>query len=42
MNQLTLTAPIELSCKGVHSGEYIKATFKPAPDNHGYKFKRID
>ncbi|MDE5876278.1 MAG: bifunctional UDP-3-O-[3-hydroxymyristoyl] N-acetylglucosamine deacetylase/3-hydroxyacyl-ACP dehydratase [Muribaculaceae bacterium] len=42
MNQLTLNAPFEVSGKGLHSGEYIKATFKPAPDNHGYKFKRVD
>lgn len=42
MNQLTLNAPFEVSGKGLHSGEYIKAMFNPAPDNHGYKFKRTD
>ena len=27
---------------GLHTGVHIKATICPAPDNHGYKFQRID
>lgn len=42
MNQQTLKAPFTLEGKGLHSGINIKATFKPAPANHGYKFKRVD
>lgn len=42
MKQLTLKAPFTLSGKGLHSGLEITATFKAAPDNHGYKFKRTD
>lgn len=42
MKQLTLKSPFTLSGKGLHSGMEITATFLPAPDNHGYKFKRID
>jgi UDP-3-O-[3-hydroxymyristoyl] N-acetylglucosamine deacetylase/3-hydroxyacyl-[acyl-carrier-protein] dehydratase len=42
MNQLTLKAPFTLSGKGLHSGLEITATFNPAPENHGYKFRRID
>lgn len=42
MNQLTIKAPFTLSGKGLHTGIFITATFKPAPANHGYKFKRID
>jgi UDP-3-O-[3-hydroxymyristoyl] N-acetylglucosamine deacetylase/3-hydroxyacyl-[acyl-carrier-protein] dehydratase len=42
MNQLTLKDSFTLSGKGLHSGVEITATFKPAPANHGYKFKRID
>lgn len=42
MKQLTLKDSFEVTGKGLHTGLDIKATFKPAPDNHGYKFKRID
>lgn len=42
MKQLTLNAPFTLSGKGLHSGLEITATFLPAPDNHGYKFRRTD
>ncbi len=42
MNQLTLKAPFTVKGKGLHSGLEIEATFKPAPENHGYKFQRID
>lgn len=42
MKQLTLKSPFTLSGKGLHSGMEITATFQPAPENHGYKFKRID
>lgn len=42
MQQLTLNESFEVSGKGLHSGLQIKAVFKPAPENHGYKIKRID
>lgn len=42
MNQQTLKSAFTLQGKGLHSGLEITATFKPAPANHGYKFKRID
>ncbi len=42
MKQLTLQAPFSLRGKGLHSGMEITATFLPAPDNHGYKLKRVD
>lgn len=42
MKQLTLKAPFEVEGKCLHSGKIIKAKFIPAPENHGYKFKRID
>lgn len=42
MKQLTLKAPFSVSGKGLHSGLEITATFLPAPENHGYKFKRVD
>lgn len=40
--QRTLKGPITLSGVGLHTGANANITFKPAPTNHGFKFKRID
>ena len=40
--QNTLASEFSLSGKGLHTGLSINITFKPAPENHGYKIKRID
>lgn len=40
--QKTLRAPVSIKGKGLHTGYEVSVTFKPAPENHGYKFKRID
>lgn len=40
--QKTLAGSFSLEGKGLHSGLDIQITFKPAPENHGYKIKRID
>lgn len=42
MKQLTLKGEFTLKGKGLHTGAQLKATFCPAPDNHGYKIQRID
>ena len=42
MKQLTLKNEFTVEGKGLHTGLHIKATVCPAPDNHGYKFQRID
>lgn len=42
MNQQTLKSSFTLEGKGLHTGMMIKATFHPAPANHGYKFCRVD
>lgn len=44
MNPRQRTIKTEVSVKGVglHTGANVTLTFKPAPENHGYKFKRID
>lgn len=42
MNQKTLNGEFTLTGKGLHTGLEIEARFLPAPDNHGYKFKRVD
>lgn len=40
--QHTIAKSTTLSGKGLHTGAQVNITFKPAPPNHGYKFKRID
>lgn len=42
MKQITLKDSFSVKGKGLHTGLEIEATFYPAPDNHGYKFQRID
>ena len=42
MYQQTLNGEFTLTGKGLHTGLEITARFMPAPDNHGYKFKRVD
>jgi UDP-3-O-[3-hydroxymyristoyl] N-acetylglucosamine deacetylase/3-hydroxyacyl-[acyl-carrier-protein] dehydratase len=40
--QRTLKAPISFTGKGLHTGVQVNMTFHPAPDSHGYIFKRTD
>jgi UDP-3-O-[3-hydroxymyristoyl] N-acetylglucosamine deacetylase/3-hydroxyacyl-[acyl-carrier-protein] dehydratase len=40
--QRTLKAPISFKGKGLHTGVEVNMTFHPAPDSHGYIFKRTD
>lgn len=40
--QNTLKAAFSLSGKGLHTGQQLKVTFSPAPENFGYKIQRID
>ncbi len=42
MKQKTLKNGFSVSGKGLHTGMDITATFLPAPENHGYKFQRVD
>lgn len=42
MNQITLLSPFTVKGKGLHTGLELEATFNPAPENFGYKFKRVD
>lgn len=42
MKQQTLKGQFTVKGKGLHTGLEIEATFLPAPENHGYKFQRID
>ena len=40
--QRTVAKSIKCSGTGIHSGKKVNLTIKPAPINHGIKFKRID
>lgn len=42
MKQQTLNGEFTVKGKGLHTGLEIEATFYPAPENHGYKFQRVD
>ena len=40
--QRTIMADVTVSGTGLHTGEKVTMVFKPAPENHGYKFCRVD
>jgi len=40
--QRTIKKPISLSGVGLHTGNPVTLTFKPAPENRGIRFKRVD
>jgi UDP-3-O-[3-hydroxymyristoyl] N-acetylglucosamine deacetylase/3-hydroxyacyl-[acyl-carrier-protein] dehydratase len=40
--QRTLKSAVTVSGVGLHTGKFTTITFRPAPDNHGFKFQRID
>ena len=40
--QNTIKNEITLSGVGLHTGNEVVMTFKPAPPNHGFAFKRVD
>ena len=40
--QKTIKQQVSLSGVGLHTGEKATVTFKPADENHGYVFRRVD
>ncbi|MDK3159918.1 bifunctional UDP-3-O-[3-hydroxymyristoyl] N-acetylglucosamine deacetylase/3-hydroxyacyl-ACP dehydratase [Kamptonema cortianum] len=40
--QKTLAKSVSLSGSALHTGNKVNLTFHPAPENHGFKFKRTD
>jgi UDP-3-O-[3-hydroxymyristoyl] N-acetylglucosamine deacetylase/3-hydroxyacyl-[acyl-carrier-protein] dehydratase len=42
LKQNTLAKSFSMQGKGLHTGLNINITFHPAPDNYGYKIKRVD
>ncbi len=42
LRQRTIKKEVSLTGVGLHTGQEVTLTFKPAPENHGYKFIRVD
>lgn len=42
MNTHTITSPISLSGRGLHTGKNVTVTFNPAPEHTGILFRRVD
>ncbi len=42
VKQRTIQKPVTVKGKGLHTGVEVELTFQPAPENFGFKFKRID
>jgi UDP-3-O-[3-hydroxymyristoyl] N-acetylglucosamine deacetylase/3-hydroxyacyl-[acyl-carrier-protein] dehydratase len=40
--QRTVAKPVSIKGKGLHSGVVVEVIIHPAPENHGYQFKRVD
>lgn len=40
--QQTIASDVSLKGVGLHTGKEVTLTFKPAPSNHGFAFKRVD
>ncbi|MFS4455512.1 bifunctional UDP-3-O-[3-hydroxymyristoyl] N-acetylglucosamine deacetylase/3-hydroxyacyl-ACP dehydratase [Maribacter sp. 2304DJ31-5] len=40
--QRTIAKEVSLTGVGLHTGENVTIKFLPAPENHGYAFKRVD
>jgi UDP-3-O-[3-hydroxymyristoyl] N-acetylglucosamine deacetylase/3-hydroxyacyl-[acyl-carrier-protein] dehydratase len=41
-NQATIKKEVSLTGRGLHTGNETKISFKPAPENYGRKFVRVD
>jgi UDP-3-O-[3-hydroxymyristoyl] N-acetylglucosamine deacetylase/3-hydroxyacyl-[acyl-carrier-protein] dehydratase len=42
IKQQTIKKSVSISGVGLHTGKKVTLTFVPAPENHGYKFQRVD
>lgn len=42
VKQRTIKSEVTVSGVGLHTGQPVNMTFKPALENHGYKFRRVD
>ncbi len=42
VKQRTIKSEVKISGVGLHTGKQVSLTIKPAPENHWYKFQRVD
>jgi UDP-3-O-[3-hydroxymyristoyl] N-acetylglucosamine deacetylase/3-hydroxyacyl-[acyl-carrier-protein] dehydratase len=42
VQQMTIKKPVSMSGVGLHTGVTTTMTFKPAPENYGIRFRRVD
>jgi UDP-3-O-[3-hydroxymyristoyl] N-acetylglucosamine deacetylase / 3-hydroxyacyl-[acyl-carrier-protein] dehydratase len=42
VKQTTIQKAVSIEGQGLHSGQHVRMTFLPAPENYGISFKRID
>lgn len=42
VKQRTIQQPVTVKGRGLHTGVEVILTFNPAPENHGFKFRRVD
>ena len=42
VKQRTIKNTVTISGVGLHTGKQTNLTFRPSPENHGYKFQRVD
>ena len=42
MNTHTISSPVSLSGRGLHTGKNVTVTFNPAPEHTGILFRRVD
>lgn len=42
VKQRTIKNPVSLTGVGLHTGQKVTITFQPAPENHWFKFQRLD
>ena len=42
IKQKTIAKEVSLTGVGLHTGKNVTLTFKPAPENFGFAFKRVD
>jgi UDP-3-O-[3-hydroxymyristoyl] N-acetylglucosamine deacetylase/3-hydroxyacyl-[acyl-carrier-protein] dehydratase len=42
VKQKTIKEPVTIKGKGLHTGVEVSMTIMPAPENHGFRFQRID
>lgn len=42
VKQRTIKSPVTISGVGLHTGKHVTMTLNPAPENHWFRFRRVD